>query len=397
MMLAPQPVLEKIDEAVEKILPKLISVRRHLHKHPELSGHEVETTHFIAQQLHEFEIPHHYEPGQCGLVAEVGGGTPRVGLRGDIDAIQVQEKNDLEFKSRVSGVMHACGHDAHTTMLLGALVALNTVVDKNNSVRGIFQLAEENGTGAHEMIRRGAIDGLEGIFALHVDPTRPLGKIGSRPGVNTAYCDEVDIHIVGSGGHGARPHETIDPIAAAVNLIQMVYAQIPRNIDSRNSLVVTFGRIEGANQLNVIPDEIRLEGTLRSLDGDSRDIAVAKIKAISNAIASATGATIKTLFRTSIPSVINDPELTELAEGVCRGDLGDDAVEYVPEPSMGGEDFAVYQSKVKGVMLRLGCVSELVKPSHLHSPLFNIDERALGIGARILAKCALAFNSQSSA
>lgn len=393
-MLAPQPIFEKIDEIVEKTMPKLISIRRHLHKHPELSGKEVETTHFIAENLHEFGIQHHYEPGQCGLVAEVGGGTPRVGLRGDIDAIQVHEKNDLEFKSRVPGVMHACGHDAHTAILMGAMVALNQVADKDTSVRGIFQLAEENGTGAHEMVRRGAINGLEGIFAVHVDPTRAIGKIGSRPGVNTAYCDEIDIHIVGKGGHGARPHETIDPIAAAVNLIQTVYAQVPRNTDPRNSLVVTFGRIEGANQLNVIPDEIKLEGTLRSLDAESRNIAVEKITAIGDAIGKATGATIKTRFRTSIPSVINDPELTSMAEDVCRTDLGEDSVEYVPEPSMGGEDFAVYQSKIKGVMLRVGCVSDKVKPSHLHSPVFNIDERALAIGARILAKCALAFNRQ---
>jgi amidohydrolase len=390
-MLAPQPVFETIDDVIESVMPRLVEIRRHLHQFPELSGEEIETTRFIAEKLREFGIDHEYEPGQCGLVAEVGGGKPSVGLRGDIDAIRVYEKNDIPFKSCVPGVMHACGHDVHTTMLLGAMVALKEVADVDTSVRGVFQLAEENGSGAREMIRRGAIDGLKGIFAFHVDPSRPVGKIGSRPGINSAYCDEIIIDIIGRGGHGARPQETIDPIAAAVNLIQMIYAQVPRNIDSRDSLVVTFGKIVGANQLNVIPDQIRLEGTLRSLDATSRGIAIEKITAISNAIAMATGATINIEFSVSIPSVVNDPILTELAERVVRQDLGDDAIEQVPEPSMGGEDFSVYQQQIPGVMLRLGCVSDQVPATHLHSPTFNVDERALMIGARVLAKCALSF------
>jgi amidohydrolase len=290
--------------------------------------------------------------------------------------------------------MHGCGHDAHATIAVGATLAL-----ANLEARGalpwpaprrlILQHAEETAVGAQEMIDAGALYGVQGIFSLHVDPSRDVGSIGVRSGVLTAACDWLDVRIEGAGGHAARPHESTDPIAAAAQLISAIYALIPRSVDSHEPVVVTIGQISGGYSANVIPDLAHLKGTIRTLDSTTRAATIERLKKLARGIAEASGAEIHLHFGQGPPAVINDPAAAQTIRQAAAGVVGTERVAEIPRPSMGGEDFSHYLERVPGAMFRLGVRSPTVGREPLHSPLFDIDERALAIGAKILARAAV--------
>jgi amidohydrolase len=317
-------------------------------------------------------------------------------IRADIDALRIQDEKTVDYRSRCPGVMHACGHDAHSSIAVGALAAI-AELDRDGHlafrprIRGVFQPAEETCEGAKLMISAGALDHVEAIIGLHVDPTRRVGRIGLRSGVLTANCDEMIITVHGRGGHAARPHETRDPISAAAQLLNWLYLQIPRSTDSRESAVFTVGRIEGGHNSNVIPERVELRGTLRTLDRSVREDTIATIRRLAASVADGTRTSIQVEFGVEARSVVNDKSLIDLIESVTTAALGAEAVEPILQPSMGSEDFSFYGAELPLAMFRLGCVSDQIGGPGLHSPMFDIDEKALAVGARVMAETALAW------
>jgi amidohydrolase len=242
------------------------------------------------------------------------------------------------------------------------------------------------------MIKAGAITDVAAIVSLHVDPSRPAGTIGVRPGIFTANCDELRITVQGRGGHAARPHESNDPIAAAAELISTLYQFVPRATDSQDAVVVSFGQIHGGQNSNVIPEQVVLDGTLRTLDRNVREKTITHIRTLAQGIEGVTGTKLDVCFETGIPSVYNDQDLTALVRGVSSELLGVDKVVEMPRPSMGSEDFAAYLEHVPGTMFRLGAAGKNGPWPGLHTPTFDVDERCLAIGAKILARTVIMWS-----
>ena len=397
---------EAIDRAVDDQFDLMVEVRRHLHAHPEPSGEEFATSLHLYQLLSDRGYNVEMGPGGRGLTvdspAEEGS---RVALRADLDALRIHDQKQVAYRSQNDGILHACGHDGHTACLVGALLALRTL-DQNAAfpwpcpVRGIFQPAEETAQGAAEMVEAGALDGVHAILATHMDPTRQVGQIGIRAGVLTANCDALSLMISGRGGHAARPHESNDPIAAAAQLISTLYLFVPRATDSQDAIVVSIGQVLGGENPNVIPEAVELRGTLRSLDRQVRQRTIEHIRQLARGIAEASGTKIVVSSDVSVGSVINDDAITDIIRTAARKVVGPGGIQEIARPSMGSEDFAAYLDVVPGCMFRLGCASERVGCHGLHTPLFDIDEEALRIGAKILARaavqCATASQETSS-
>ncbi len=384
----------EIDAAVEDAVERMIGLRRHLHAHPEPSGEELQTSLHLYQLFDELGLAVQMGPEGCGLVVESRrqDGPRRIAVRGDIDALRIQDQKQVPYRSTVPEVMHACGHDVHTATVFGALTALDRLECDERlpwqvTWRGIFQPAEETSGGADSMIAAGAVAGVHGIFSLHVDPTRRAGTIGVRPGVFTASCDAMRVTVAGRGGHAARPHESNDPIAAAAELVSTLYQFVPRATDSQDAVVVSFGQIHGGQNANVIPEQVVLEGTVRTLDRSVRAKTIAHIRTLAEGIEKVTGTRLDVCFEAGTPSVYNDAGLTKLVSDVATELLGADKVTVMPRPSMGSEDFAAYLEHVPGTMFRLGAAGERTPWPGLHTPTFDVDERCLAVGAKVLARC----------
>jgi amidohydrolase len=390
---------EQLDSLLDEIAPRMIALRRHLHAHPDPSGREQPTTRHLVDLLRCEDVTIQPAPDGCGLVADcqstdLPAGSVRVAVRADIDALRIQDEKQVAYRSTHDGIMHACGHDAHTAIAYGVTLALSAMQASDAFPwpvywRTVFQPAEETATGARQMITHGAMADVARVFALHVDPTRRTGQVGLRAGAMTASCDALELLIHGQGGHAARPHESKDPIAAAAQLISTLYQFIPRTSDSHDAVVLTMGCIRGGQNPNVIPDLVTLQGTLRTLDTTVRNRTIAHITQVARGMAEITGTTIDTNFSASIPSVRNDAELTRLVWHSAEEVVGSDNVQLITRPSMGSEDFACYLEHCPGVMFRLGAAHDLAAPTPLHTPRFDVDERALVIGARILARAAI--------
>jgi amidohydrolase len=382
----------ELDAIVAKSADDLIALRRHLHAHPEPSGAELETSLLLYQRLDDARLQVRMGPDGCGVIAdnasESGG---RVAIRGDIDALLIHESSDLPYRSTRDGVMHACGHDAHAAIAAHTALALRCLEAEGKAPwplawRAILQPSEETATGARAMIAAGALQGVRNIFSLHVDPTRRAGEIGLRTGAFTAHCDAIHICVLGRGGHGARPHESKDPIAAAAQLVSTLYQFVPRANDSLDATVLSFGRIAGGENPNVIPEEVRLDGTLRTLDTAVRNQTLEQIRQVARGVAQITGTEIEIAVTASTPSVQNDGEAARLMGEAAR-DLGRGIeVRQIPRPSMGSEDFACYLEHCPGAMCRLGVAKDLAMVTPLHTPAFDIDESALALGVRLLAR-----------
>ena len=392
---------EKLDSIIDGQYDEMVELRRHLHKNPEVSGEEFQTSLLLFKQLDKsgFQVRWGFE-GR-GLIADLdppsGGDSEKLfAVRADIDALRIQDEKDVPYRSCKKGVMHACGHDGHTTIGFAAITAIGELYRRKElpfkpRLRGIFQPAEETCEGAAQMIQQGALDGVDAIIATHMDPSRRVGRIGIRPGVLTANCDHMLIEIHGRGGHAARPHEARDPISAAAQLIQWLYLQIPRVTDSQDAVVVTIGQIEGGHTANVIPETVHLQGTLRTLDHRVRERTMKHIQRLANSVAEGTGTQITVEYGVGANAVENDPRLVDLITSSADRVLGNQSVESIARPSMGSEDFAFYCKHVPAAMFRLGCMSDKIGGSPLHTPTFDIDEESLKIGAKIIAHTALSW------
>jgi amidohydrolase len=390
---------EQLDRIVDSRFEQLVDIRRHLHMNPEPSGEEQETSLYLYQKLDDEGFQVRMGPEGRGVLADMPASdqqasTPLVALRGDIDGLFIHDAKQVIYRSQREGVMHGCGHDGHTAIIFGAVSAVYELQRTGDApwplaVRGIFQPAEETVSGAKEMIGVGALDGVQAIMACHVDPTLPVGRIGVRSGVLTASCDQVDITIVGRGGHAARPHQTSDPIAAAAQLINSLYLYIPRVTDSQDAVVITIGTLSGGVNANVIPETVTLGGTVRTLDAEVRRETFEHIQRLSIGISQTTDTEIQVSFGQGCGSIDNDAPLVDLFSRAAREVLGPDGVATIPRASMGSEDFAFYLDHVPGAMFRLGCKSERAGGAALHSPFFDMDEETLRVGAKILARAAV--------
>lgn len=367
-------------------LAKFIEDFRHnMHRHPELSNQEFETTARIKAVLESHQIRVLNLPLKTGLVAEIGGqkAGKRVVLRSDIDALPIEEKSGVEYTSENPGVMHACGHDFHTSAALGAAILLKEREETlAGTVRILFQAAEETGHGAPALIETGALDDAAVIFGIHNDPTLPVGIIGSKDGALTAGVDRFAITISGTGSHAARPHEGNDPIIIAGQIIGALQTLIARNVPSDHNAVVSVTQVHSGSTWNVIPDSAWLEGTVRSFNQNTRELIERRLRQVLKGIAGAFDTQIELDWQPGPPSVVNTAEWVDFALAQAAGS-GFEARRVEASPI--GEDFAFYQQKLPGAFLMIGSGG----PFALHHPEFRVDDRALFPTAHYLAQLAV--------
>ena len=366
---------------------RLTTIRRQIHQHPELGFQEVRTARLIAETLTELGIPAQTGVGKTGVIGYLGQGPPTVALRADMDALPIQEENEVPYRSQVPGVMHACGHDAHVACLLGAAMLL-AQRPPPGQVRFLFQPSEEGQdeegkSGAMRLVEAGAMEGVDGVFALHCFSDLEVGRIGLRAGPVCAAVDTAHITIYGRGAHGAYPHRGLDPILLASQVIQALHTIVSRRVRPIDPAVITVGTIHGGTAANIIPEEVTFSATIRSFDPGVRQTLHAEIERACG-IARALGGDYRLRIVEGYPPTVNDEGMTELVRQVAEELLGADRVLTV-EPTMGAEDFSCYLTKAPGCFFRLGSGFPGEEPRVAHSPRFDIDERALPIGAAMLA------------
>lgn len=378
-------------------LDQLLEIRRHLHAHPELSGAEHHTAALVAGELRRLGWRVQEGVGRTGVVAELGTSNgPAIGLRVDMDALPIEECTGLSFASTSPGLMHACGHDIHTAVGLGVAMLLAPLAKQlSGTVRLIFQPAEETAEGARWMLAAGAIAGLKALLGLHVFPSIAVGSIGLRHGALTAAAAELELEVLGEAGHGARPHQAVDAIWIAARVISGLQEAISRRLDALQPVVLSFGRIEGGRAFNVIADRVRLLGTLRCLDCQLYEQLPEWVESTAQAICAAYGGKVKLVWRGIAPPVQNDPQLTDLLEGIAVEQLGRDQVLELAQPSLGAEDFAHYLNHLPGCMFRLG-VAGLDGYAPLHHGGFNPDEGCMPIAVNLLATALKRWLEQNS-
>ena len=371
---------------VAAALPELVAIRRHLHAHPELSGNEHQTAALVAGELRGLGWSVREGVGRTGVLAELGPPQgPLVALRVDMDALPVEERTGLPYASVHQGLMHACGHDIHTTVGLGVARILAPLADQLTArVRLLFQPAEETAQGAAWMLADGAMDGVEALFGVHVFPSLEAGSIGVRSGSLTAAAGELEVEVLGEGGHGARPHQSTDAIWIAARVVSGLQEAISRRLDALHPVVVSFGRIEGGKAFNVIADHVRLLGTVRCLDLELHAKLPGWIEETVQAICAGYGGEARVRYRGISPPVHNDPELTQLVAEAATELLGRSQVHWLEQPSLGAEDFAELQRDTPATMFRLG-VAGPQGCTPLHSNSFAPDERCLAVGVEVLS------------
>ena len=385
-------LLEKIKQLSDSFAHETIQYRRYLHSHPELSYEEFETAKYVANQLKSYGISPQEGVAGTGLVALIKGKNPNkktVALRADMDALPIQEQNEVPYKSTRKGVMHACGHDVHTSSLLGTARILQEVKEHfEGTVKLIFQPGEEkNPGGASYMIRDGALKNPApaSIIGQHVMPLIPVGKIGFREGMYMASSDEIYLRIIGKGSHGATPELAIDPIVIASHIIIALQQIISRNASPKQPTVLTFGRIIGEGATNIIPNEVNIAGTFRALNEEWRASALEKISKMAQSIAEGMGGKCEVTISHGYPYLENNPELTCRIKAAAEAYVGKENVVDI-DLTLGSEDFSYYSHVVPASFYRLGTRNEAKGiTSYVHTPTFDIDEEALRIGPGLMA------------
>jgi amidohydrolase len=383
---------EKIKSIASDYLNDLIKIRRHLHAHPELSNQEYKTAEFIAVTLRNLGIEVETGIFNTGLVALIKGNNPDkkvIALRADIDALPIQEINEIDYKSINPGVMHACGHDVHTSSLIGTAKILNDLKGEfEGTVKLIFQPAEEKSPGgAKPMIEAGVLKNPkpELIFGQHVYPELETGKIGMRAGKYMASTDEINITVKGKGGHGAIPHNLIDPVVIASQIVISLQQIVSRNAHFNIPTVLSFGRFIADGAYNVIPNDVKLKGTFRTFDEAWRAEALQKIEKMAKSIAEASGAECEVYIEHGYPFLVNDDELVQRSFNYAKEYLGEDNVVEL-DLRMTGEDFAYFAQELPACFYRLGIRNdEIGINSGLHTSTFNVDESSLEIGMGMMA------------
>ncbi len=383
----------KIQELISNSFEEIVDIRRHIHANPELSFKEYKTSQFIQQKLTEFGIPFDNNIAENGVVGYIRGKNPNkkvIALRADFDALPIQEENDVPYKSTNPGIMHACGHDAHTANLLGASKALKHIEGElEGTIKLIFQPAEERlPGGASLMIKEGVLENprVSSILGQHVHPSMEAGKIGLHPGRFMASADEIDVTVYGSMGHGAMPHSAIDPILISSHIITGLQQIVSRNGSPIIPSVLTFGSIQSdGGTYNIIPSKVTLKGTFRTMDEKWRFDAHKRMTKMATLIAESMGGKCDFDITVGYPFLVNDVSLTERCKEGAIEYLGKENVIDLPK-RMTAEDFAYYTHETKGFFYRLG-VGNIAKgiTSGVHTPTFNIDESSLKIGAGLMA------------
>ena len=369
------------------LLKRMQQIRRSLHRYPELAFREEQTSALICQHLTRLGIGFIRGLAGTGIRAEIGTGTgPCVALRADMDALPIAEETGLDFSSTTPGVMHACGHDGHVAMLLGAAELL--VREKlDGRVVLLFQPAEESGNGAVAMINDDCLRDVDMIFCGHIDIHYPVEKLTVDQGLICSYADQFTIHIHGQGGHAAKPHEAVDAIVVASNLVMNLQTLVSRRINPAHSAVVTVGRFSAGTVHNVIAEKATLEGTIRSAHPETRDRIISGLKRVLRGAAEMCNAEISLTLHDGLPAVINDLRSYGVARDAAVAVVGRDNVSSQGEPSLGGEDFSFYQQKVPGCMIRYGAAKQQ-GTGPAHSSSFDFDENVLACGAGWLAAVA---------
>lgn len=374
----------KLEPVPETGYDKFISMRRHLHRYPELSNEEFETTKSIRTWLAEADIRILDYPLATGVVAEVGGRKPGplIALRADIDALPVREETGLPFSSAIPGKMHACGHDFHTAVLIGTAYALK---EKENELRGtvrlIFQPAEEKAKGAKQVIDSGALEGVQAIFGMHNKPDLPVGTVGIKSGPLMAAADGFTVKIEGKGSHAAVPEAGLDPIVTAAHVITALQSIVSRNVSALQSAVISVTQLHSGTSWNVIPDQAVLEGTIRTFDESVRGQVLERFGRVVEGVTAALGASAGVRWIEGPPPVNNDEALARLGIEAAAA-AGLHTIE--PSPSPAGEDFAVYQRKIPGLFVFMGTAGT----QEWHHPAFTLDEAAIPVSIRFFTELA---------
>jgi IAA-amino acid hydrolase len=377
-----------------KIANWIVDLRRELHQYPELMYEEVKTSAVVRRTLDELGITYRHPVAETGVVATLGDGKgPCVALRADMDALPIHEEVDVPFRSKVDGKMHACGHDCHTSMLLGAARLLKErETDIHGTIKLFFQPAEEGGAGGDRMCAEGALKNpdVQRIFGIHVWPYLPMGEIGSRTGVFLAAAGELEIVVTGKGGHAAMPHTTFDPVSTAAKIVTELQTIVSREVDPLEPAVISVTTIHGGSAFNVIPQSVTMQGTVRSLTMPGLKFLQQRIREVATHIASANRCEAAVAFPGhDYPPVLNDETCWNSARAMGAEMLGAASVRELP-PVMGGEDFAFYTQHVPGVFIVLGVMQDGGGPVYgVHHPLFSANEKALPVGAALHASYAL--------
>lgn len=376
----------------QEIKPKIVELRRTIHKNPELGFDVFKTAELVAKTLGELGVEVQTGVGKTGVVGYIGDGDgPVIGIRADMDALPIQEVNEVEYKSQVDGKMHACGHDSHTAMLLGAAMLLSR--EKiNGQIRLFFQPSEEIAdaegiSGAPRMIEDKALEGVDAVIALHVDGSVEAGKIAIEPGKVAAAVDSFRAYVIGTGGHGAHPNKAVDPIWLATHVMNAMYAIPSRRVDPFLPSVLSLGVVRGGMASNVIPKSVYLEGTLRSMDQSVREILLDEVKRCLE-LTKVLGGDYQLEIERGYPPMFNDEGVTREIQQVSKEVLGENAL-GLHEPTMGAEDFSYMTQLAAGAMFRLGTREPGGPEKFVHTPDFNIDENALPVGTAMLAATAL--------
>ncbi|TDH62860.1 amidohydrolase [Dankookia rubra] len=379
----------RIRDAVAAIEPGLVAIRRDIHAHPELAFEEVRTSGIVAAELARMGIPHRTGVGRTGVVGTIEGGRPgpTIAIRADMDALPIHEETGQEFASVVPGKMHACGHDIHTTTLLGVAEVLRGLAPQlAGRVVLVFQPAEEALGGAAAMVADGVLDGVDMAFGFHNQPDMPVGRFGYVRGSTLAAADRFDLLIRGKSGHAAHPELAVDPIVAAGAFIASAQTVVSREIDPLLPAVVTIGMVHGGSAPNIIPETVELRGTVRTLHKQSRDAAEAALRRFAAGL-DATHRTSSTLtYRRGVPPLINADSVLDPAIAAVARQLGDVVAEG--RPSMGAEDFAEFAERVPSFQLRIGSGAP-GRHDHLHNDRYQPDERCIGLGVQALSRIAL--------
>jgi amidohydrolase len=371
-----------------------------LHRNPELSGEEEETSRYVHETLESFGCLELSRPTETSVVARlVGEESGRtIAIRADIDALPIEEENDFEFASQNPGVMHACGHDGHTAILLGVAKVLGELKDHvRGEVRFVFQHAEEIGRGAEELVEAGVVDGVDAIIGLHLVPRLEVGKVGIGYGPRLAAPDTFKISVEGESGHAAWPQETVDPVAVSAQVVSNLQHVVSREIDPTDSLVISVTKIEGGTIHNAIPSRVEMKGTARTLSEEVRELVPEKMERIVRGIAEAHGASYSFEYRRGPDPVVNHEWVMRVVEEIAREVFGDEAVEEV-SPVMSSEDFSGYQRAAPTAFFALGAGNEergITYPNH--NPRFDIDEDALENGVKMFVHAAFGLLNEETA
>ncbi|MCB4821771.1 M20 metallopeptidase family protein [Roseicella aerolata] len=379
----------RIRDAVAAIEPRLVEIRRDIHAHPELGFEEVRTAGIVAAELARLGIPHRTGIGRTGVVGVIEGGRPgpTLAIRADMDALPIQEETGLPFASTVAGTMHACGHDIHTTTLIGVAEVLQDLAPQlAGRVVLVFQPAEESLGGAAAMVADGVLEGVDMALGFHNQPDMPVGRFGYVRGSTLAAADRFDLLVRGRSGHAAHPHKSVDPVIAAAAFVSQAQTVVSREIDPLMPAVVTIGMIHGGTAPNIIPETVELRGTVRTLHRESRDIAEAALKRLAEGLAAMHRTSCTLGYHRGVPPLINADSVLDPAIAAVRRQLGEVIAEG--RPSMGAEDFSEFAERVPAFQLRIGSGAP-GRQDALHNDRYQPDERCIGLGVQALSRIAL--------